>query len=94
MGTWGFEPLENDSALDFVDEFLDVESPAGTIRSALKALNKDGYHDIDVVAHAWAACELVAIASTGGDGFDPDDVPYEAAARRWIGISPAVRTAS
>lgn len=81
MGTWGFEPLENDSGLDFIEEFLDVESPAGTIRSALAALNKDGYHDIDVVAHAWAACELVAIASTGGDGYDPDDVAYEAAAR-------------
>ena len=81
MGTWGFEPLENDSALDFIDEFLEVESPAAAVRSALKALNMDGYHDIDVVAHAWAACELVAIASTGGDGHDPDDVPYEAAAR-------------
>lgn len=81
MGFSGFGPFDNDSALDFVDEFLEVESPAGSIRTSLVPLGKDCYHDIDEVCHAWAACELVAIATSGGEGYDPDDLYYEAASR-------------
>ena len=60
MGTWGFEPMENDSALDFIDEFLEVESPAGVIRSALKALNKDDKRQMDQVVRVlvWTPTSL------------------------------------
>ena len=44
MGTFGAGPFDNDSALDYLDEFLDVESPAGVIRAVLRALVQDGYH--------------------------------------------------
>ena len=81
MGAFELGPFDNDSALDFVDEFLRVESPARCIRAAISRLDKDCYHDIDEVQEAWAACELVAIASSGGDGYDLDDPQYEAASR-------------
>ncbi len=37
--------------------------------------------NLDEVYQAWAACELVSIASGGGEGYDADDLHYEAAAR-------------
>jgi len=49
MGASGFGPFESDNALDFVDEFLDIESPASCIRAALAPLNEDRYHQIDEV---------------------------------------------
>ena len=81
MGTFGTGPFDNDSALDFVDEFLDVDSPIRAVRAAIARLDGAGRHDIDDVYQAWAACELVAIVSSGGKGYDADDLPYEAASR-------------
>ncbi len=81
MGVSGPGPFGSDSALDFIDEFLDVESPISSIRAALARLDEDGYHQIDQVYQAWTACELVSIASSGGEGYDADDVHYEAASR-------------
>ncbi len=81
MGVSGPGPFDNDSALDFIDEFLEVESPVRSIRAALARLDDDGYHQVDEVYQAWAACELVSIASSGGEGYDADDLHYEAASR-------------
>lgn len=81
MGVSGLGPFDNDSAIDFVDEFIETASPAGSIRAALAPLKEDRYHEIDEVCHAWAACELVAIAASAGEGYDTDDACYEAAAR-------------
>ncbi len=81
MGTFGAGPFDNDSALDFIDEFLDVESPIRSIRAVLARLDEDCYHEIDDVYQAWAACELVAIVSSGGEAYDADDLHYEAASR-------------
>lgn len=81
MGTSGFGPFDNDCALDFIDEFLEVESPVRSLRAALARLEKNGYHQNDDVCQAWAACELVAIVSSGGEGYDVDDPQYEAASR-------------
>ena len=81
MGASGPGPFDNDSALDFVDEFLDVESPIRSVRAALACLDEPCYHQVDDVYRAWAACELVAIVSVSGDGYDADDLHYEAAAR-------------
>lgn len=81
MGSFGTGPFDNDSALDFLEEFLDVESPIRSVRAALARLDEDCYHEIDDVYQAWAACELVAIVSSGGKGYDVDDLQYEAASR-------------
>jgi hypothetical protein len=81
MGVFDLGAFDNDCALDFIDDFLDVESPVRSIRAALARLDQDCYHQNDEVYQAWAACELVAIVSSGGEGYDVDDPQYEAAAR-------------
>ena len=73
MGAFDLGPFDNDCALDFIDEFLDVESPIRSIRAALARLDENCYHQNDEVYQAWAACELVAIVSSGGEGYDADD---------------------
>ncbi len=81
MGVSGLGPFDNDCALDFVDEFIEVGSPIRSIRAALARLDEDCYHQNDEVYQAWAACELVAIVLSGGEGYDADDPQYEAASR-------------
>lgn len=75
MGSWGSGAFDSDNASEFIDEA--EESPGPATARALRL--KNGYLDVDEGNAAWAACELVAIAS--GHGKPTDDRVRELAAR-------------
>ena len=82
MGVEGTGPFDNDDAWVFLNELGDRISPAKSVRQALARLRAtDRPYDIDEACTAWAACELVAIAASGGEGYGEDALAFEAAAR-------------
>ncbi|MEO8846146.1 MAG: DUF4259 domain-containing protein [Kofleriaceae bacterium] len=66
MGSWGNGAFDSDNAADFLDEA--EHSPGPATRRALRL--RAGYLDVDDGGAAWAACELVAIASGHGETTD------------------------
>ncbi|MDB5268151.1 MAG: hypothetical protein JWP58_1191 [Hymenobacter sp.] len=76
MGAWGHQNFENDSAMDFVGDFM--ESPAiDTIQQALLLVIEAGveeeYIETDDASAALAAAEIVATAA----GSAAQDAPEE-----------------
>ncbi|MFC6223240.1 DUF4259 domain-containing protein [Hymenobacter artigasi] len=76
MGAWGHQNFENDSAMDFVGEF--IESPSlDVINEALSVVIEAGaeeeYIEVDEASAALAAAEIVAAAL----GQAATDVPEE-----------------
>ncbi|MBU6121846.1 DUF4259 domain-containing protein [Hymenobacter siberiensis] len=76
MGAWGHQNFENDSAMDFVGEF--IESPnLDVINEALSVVIEAGaeeeYIEVDEASAALAAAEIVAAAL----GQAATDVPEE-----------------
>ena len=63
MGAWGYRNFENDSAMDFVGEFL--ESPteiaiSDSLAFVLDAAADEEYIEVDEASAALAAAEIVA----------------------------------
>lgn len=71
MGTWGSGAFDNDAALDFLDSLGSAtEPPAQSIADTLHAVTQapsGEYIDVDAGSMAWAAAELLALASSPGD---------------------------
>jgi hypothetical protein len=66
MGTWGYKPFENDTALDFIAEFEDRGKVA--VEEALDAvLDNDAYVEAPDADSAIAAAAFVAAASGHSD---------------------------
>ncbi|HEX7704408.1 MAG TPA: DUF4259 domain-containing protein [Kofleriaceae bacterium] len=66
MGSWGNGAFDNDDAATFLDEA--EHSPGAATTRALRL--RPGYLDVDDGGAAWAACELVALASGHGETID------------------------
>ena len=88
MGAWGHRNFENDSAMDFVGDF--VESPTEVALSdalaiVIKAGADEEYIEMDEASAALAAAEMVA-AANGRGSFDlPQDL---SAAMEKLGFKP------
>ena len=76
MGAWGHQNFENDSAMDFVGEFIETPN-LDVIKEALSFVIEAGaeeeYIEVDEASAALAAAEIVAAAL----GQAATDVPEE-----------------
>ena len=77
MGAWGHRNFENDSAMDFVGDFL--ESPTEVALSDALAIVIDAgadeeYIEVDEASAALAAAEMVAAANGHGSVDLPQDL--------------------
>jgi hypothetical protein len=62
LGTWGGNTLENDAAIDFLDDFWSSRRRWHSVTKALEALNAEDQPDVDLGGRAIAAAEVVAAA--------------------------------
>ncbi|TDN39251.1 DUF4259 domain-containing protein [Hymenobacter sp. UV11] len=63
MGTWGNRNFENDSAMDFVADFIDnpsLESLEEPLTTVMSLSEEEEYIEVDEAGAALAAAEIVA----------------------------------
>ena len=77
MGAWGHRNFENDSAMDFVGDFL--ESPTETALSdalaiVIDASAEEQYIEVEEASAALAAAEMVAAANGRGSSDFPQEL--------------------
>lgn len=60
MGAWGIKNFENDSALDWVGEFVDNADPEFISETLIDVIENDDYIEVDEGSYALAAAEIVA----------------------------------
>lgn len=60
MGAWSEDTFGNDTACDWVVEFLDSPELEAVSQALDAVLSGDGYLDSDVACEALAACEVLA----------------------------------
>lgn len=76
-GAWGHESFENDSALDWVENFFKPEGIAAVESAINQVTTRKGYLDVDVASAAVAAAETLAIAR----GHPGRNIPPDVGAR-------------
>ncbi|WP_394160198.1 DUF4259 domain-containing protein [Galactobacter valiniphilus] len=82
MGAWGHEPFENDTALDWVFELEEADSPEPLLLTLAAALDPGGVEDAHGGSEAVAAAAALARlghAGTSVTGKLPDEV------LEWVG---------
>jgi len=60
MGAWGSGSFQNDSALNWVDRFLDNEGMSLIINKLEGIINYAGYIEVDAASAGIAASEIIA----------------------------------
>ena len=77
MGTFGYRNFENDSGLDFEDDFIEAPTPA-TIRLALlpivRTVAEGGFIEYHEACMALAAAEVIAVAVGKPSSDFPDEL--------------------
>jgi len=83
MGTWGVGNFENDSALDWVDEFLECENKKILIKSAFKKakgrkglfkFGKESELEEDAASAVLVAGEVVVLLNKGNSKDAPEEL--------------------
>lgn len=84
MGAWSEETFGNDTACDWIGEFLDSPSLAAVEEALDAALEEDDYLDSDIACEALAACEVIARLKANWGVQDA----YSEALDQWIEANP------
>ncbi|MDT3443436.1 MULTISPECIES: DUF4259 domain-containing protein [unclassified Pseudofrankia] len=80
MGAWGPGHFDNDGALDFVDDLLDAPAAnrVDLVRRLLvRAVDTEGYLEIDAGSHVVVAAALIAAQCPGGEPVSDSRWPLE-----------------
>lgn len=95
-GAWGHESFENDSAIDWVENFFKPDGIAAVESAISQVTTRKGYLDVDVASAAVAAAEILAIARGHSGGNIPPDLEAQAKrmpAKRVTALLPTARLA-
>lgn len=95
-GAWGHESFENDSALDWVENFFKPDGVVAVERAISHVTTRKGYLDVDAASAAVAAAETLAIARGHPGRNIPPDVEAQAKrmpAKRVTSLLPPARLA-
>jgi Lon protease-like protein len=88
MGAWGSGSFENDSALDWVAELVEMSDAALLVEALTAVAHAEGYIEADEASAAVAAAEVTAALL----GRAAPALPAEAAA--WVSTAPIAADAA